>query len=220
MLQCVDILEKWQSSATATGVGAETIAAVGELTGILTSYDMEALLLAHDSIVSYVDGLQRKQSPASEPPSGPPSPTTSWKDSRVVDNIKIIRIEKTNEPLGATVRNEGDAVIIGNKRRRFVCAILYSDVFCFVSGRVVRGGAAHKSGLLHEGDEVLEVNGVEMRGKTVNEVCDILAGMQGSLTFLVLPAPINHRNNLSSRREDTTQVRRGIYPDIFSTSLY
>ncbi|XP_026829275.1 MAGUK p55 subfamily member 5 isoform X2 [Ooceraea biroi] len=178
---CVDILEKWQSSATATSVGgAETIAAVEELTGILTSYDMEALLLAHDSIVSYVDGLQRKQSSSSSPPSGPPSPTSSWKDSRVVDNIKIIRIEKTNEPLGATVRNEGDAVIIG---------------------RVVRGGAADKSGLLHEGDEVLEVNGVEMRGKTVNEVCDILAGMQGSLTFLVLPAPTSHRNNL--RREET-----------------
>ncbi|XP_072752909.1 uncharacterized protein [Anoplolepis gracilipes] len=181
---CVDILEKWQSSATSTGVGgAETIAAVEELTTILTSYDMEALLLAHDSIVSYVDGLQRKQSPSSSPPSGPPSPTSSWKDSRVVDNIKIIRIEKTNEPLGATVRNEGDAVIIG---------------------RVVRGGAADKSGLLHEGDEVLEVNGVEMRGKTVNEVCDILAGMQGSLTFLVLPAPTSPRNNL--RREDTTQI--------------
>ncbi|CAL1687940.1 unnamed protein product [Lasius platythorax] len=181
---CVDILEKWQSSSTSTGVGgAETIAAVEELTSILTSYDMEALLLAHDSIVSYVDGLQRKRSPSSSPPSGPPSPTSSWKDSRVVDNIKIIRIEKTNEPLGATVRNEGDAVIIG---------------------RVVRGGAADKSGLLHEGDEVLEVNGVEMRGKTVNEVCDILAGMQGSLTFLVLPAPTSHRNNL--RREDTTQI--------------
>jgi len=74
-----------------------------------------------------------------------------------------------------------------------------------LQGRVVRGGAADKSGLLHEGDEVLEVNGVEMRGKTVNEVCDILAGMQGSLTFLVLPAPTNHRNNL--RREETTQVR-------------
>ncbi|XP_025986113.2 uncharacterized protein LOC105199953 isoform X2 [Solenopsis invicta] len=181
---CVDILEKWQSSSTATGVGgAETIAAVEELTSILTSYDMEALLLAHDSIVSYVEGLQRKQSPSSSPPSGPPSPTSSWKDSRVVDNIKIIRIEKTNEPLGATVRNEGDAVIIG---------------------RVVRGGAADKSGLLHEGDEVLEVNGVEMRGKTVNEVCDILAGMQGSLTFLVLPAPSSPRNNL--RREETTQI--------------
>lgn len=38
---------------------------------------------------------------------------------------------------GATVRNEGDAVIIG---------------------RIVRGGAAEKSGLLHEGDEVNSIN--------------------------------------------------------------
>lgn len=129
MFQCVDILEKWQSSSTATGVGgAETIAAVEELTSILTSYDMEALLLAHDSIVSYVEGLQRKQSPSSSPPSGPPSPTSSWKDSRVVDNIKIIRIEKTNEPLGATVRNEGDAVIIGN---HIFIAYLLCDLITF-----------------------------------------------------------------------------------------
>lgn len=57
-----------------------------------------------------------------------------------------------------------------------------------VIGRVVRGGAAEKSGLLHEGDEILEVNGIEMRGKSVNDVCTILAGMSGTLTFLVVPA--------------------------------
>lgn len=65
------------------------------------------------------------------------------------------------------MRNEGDAVMIG---------------------RVVRGGAAEKTGLLHQGDEVLEVNGVAMRGKSVNEVCDILAAMNGTLTFFVVPA--------------------------------
>lgn len=71
---------------------------------------------------------------------------------------------------GATVRNEGDAVIIG---------------------RIVRGGAAEKSGLLHEGDEVLEVNGIEMRGKSVNDVCDILSGMTGTLTFLIVPQTVS-----------------------------
>jgi MAGUK p55 subfamily protein 5 len=71
---------------------------------------------------------------------------------------------------GATVRNEGDAVIIG---------------------RIVRGGAAEKSGLLHEGDEVLEVNGIEMRGKSVNDVCDILSGMTGTLTFLIVPEAVS-----------------------------
>lgn len=56
-----------------------------------------------------------------------------------------------------------------------------------IIGRVVRGGAAEKSGLLHEGDEVLEVNGIEMRGKSVNDVCDLLSGMTGTLTFLIVP---------------------------------
>ena len=39
--------------------------------------------------------------------------------------VKIVRIDKTNKPLGATVRNEGDAVIIS---------------------RIIKGGAAEKSG--------------------------------------------------------------------------
>ena len=29
-------------------------------------------------------------------------------------------------------------------------------------------------GLLHEGDEILDVNGIDMRGKNVNEVSEIL----------------------------------------------
>ncbi len=41
------------------------------------------------------------------------------------ETVNIVRIDKTNEPLGATVRNEGDAVIIS---------------------RIVKGGAAEKSG--------------------------------------------------------------------------
>jgi len=68
--------------------------------------------------------------------------------------------------LGATVKNEGEAIVVG---------------------RIIRGGTAEASGLLHEGDEILEVNEVELRGKDVNEVCDLLANMQGTLTFLVVP---------------------------------
>ena len=48
----------------------------------------------------------------------------------------MVKLEKTSEPLGATVKNEGEAVIVG---------------------RIIRGGAADRSGLLHEGDEILEV---------------------------------------------------------------
>jgi len=83
------------------------------------------------------------------------------------NNIQIININKTADPLGATVKNEGEAVIIG---------------------RIVRGGVADKSGLLHEGDELLEVNDVPMRGKTINEVSDMLATMTGNLQFVVVPS--------------------------------
>ena len=45
--------------------------------------------------------------------------------------------------------------------------------------------------------QILEVNGVELRGKDVNEVCDILGAMTGTLTFLVVPT----RHHLSSPAE-------------------
>ena len=91
---------------------------------------MEGLLYTHDRIAGLKmdsgpqfvledDALLRRLGNYSEP------------------NIKIVRIEKTSEPLGATVRNEDDAVVVG---------------------RIMRGGTAEASGLLHEGDEVLEVS--------------------------------------------------------------
>ncbi|KAH8027188.1 hypothetical protein HPB51_003630 [Rhipicephalus microplus] len=83
---------------------------------------------------------------------------------------------------GATVRNEGESVIIG---------------------RIVKGGAAEKSGLLHEGDEILEVNGIGMRGKSVNEVCDLLATMTGTLTFLIVPC---NQETIVPRTTDTGMI--------------
>ena len=81
-------------------------------------------------------------------------------------SVRVVRIEKSStEPLGATVRNEPDGSVI--------------------IGRIVKGGAAEKSGLLHEGDEILEVNGIEMKGRNVNQVCDILSDMTGTLTFVI-----------------------------------
>jgi hypothetical protein len=36
------------------------------------------------------------------------------------------------------------------------------------------GGAADRSGLIHPGDEVVEVNGIDALGKTPNDVLEIL----------------------------------------------
>ena len=57
-----------------------------------------------------------------------------------------------------------------------------------VIGRVVKGGAAERSGQLHAGDEVLEVNGLKLRGKSVHDICDTLCQMTGTLTFVIVPA--------------------------------
>lgn len=59
---------------------------------------------------------------------------------------------------GATVRNDMDSVVVS---------------------RVVKGGAAESSGLLNEGDEILEINSVPIRGKHVNEVHDLLVRSTG-----------------------------------------
>uniref|UniRef100_A0A3Q3VX63 Protein PALS1 n=1 Tax=Mola mola TaxID=94237 RepID=A0A3Q3VX63_MOLML len=116
---------------------------------------MESLLLAHDSIA------EREMQPESLPTQG--ETLTQWGG----ETVKIIRIEKAQDiPLGATVRNEMDSVVIS---------------------RIVRGGAAERSGLLSEGDEILEINGIEIRGKDVNQVFDILADMHGLLTFVLIP---------------------------------
>ncbi|XP_021704372.1 MAGUK p55 subfamily member 5-A isoform X3 [Aedes aegypti] len=181
-----------------------------ELCDLLSTYEMEGLLLAHDRIASTTDrspayGVSAvSQNPAvplplnnntmtSATPVKPTSVLPSIPNNTSLvnnnnnniakrepmsvplgvlrdgsqDHIRIIQIEKSSEPLGATIRNEGEAVVIG---------------------RVVRGGAAEKSGLLHEGDELLEVNGIEMRGKSINDVCTLLSAMTGTLTFLVVPA--------------------------------
>ena len=57
---------------------------------------------------------------------------------------------------GATVRNDGESVIIS---------------------RIVKGGTAEKSGLLHEGDEILDINGIDMKGKDINDVSEMLVSM-------------------------------------------
>ncbi|CAM9198009.1 unnamed protein product, partial [Lampetra planeri] len=78
--------------------------------------------------------------------------------------------------------------------------VLRNDVDSVVVSRVVKGGVAERSGLLSEGDEILEINGISLRGKHVNEVHDLLQQMHGTLTFLLIPSsqikPAPHRQTV------------------------
>ncbi|XP_035465278.1 protein PALS1 [Scophthalmus maximus] len=127
-----------------------------ELNSLLSDTHIQSLLLAHDSIA------ETEMQPEPLPAQG--ETLTQWGG----ETVKIVRIEKAQDiPLGATVRNEMESVVIS---------------------RIVRGGAAERSGLLSEGDEILEINGIEIRGKDVNQVFDILADMHGLLTFVLIPS--------------------------------
>ncbi|XP_075723369.1 MAGUK p55 family member stardust isoform X3 [Rhipicephalus microplus] len=151
-----------------------------QLQDFLSRLDVDGLLLSHDRIAARCGASPRL---AHSPPGpGGAHEALDRASHYSEDSIKIVHIDKTNEPLGATVRNEGESVIIG---------------------RIVKGGAAEKSGLLHEGDEILEVNGIGMRGKSVNEVCDLLATMTGTLTFLIVPC---NQETIVPRTTDTGMI--------------
>lgn len=52
-----------------------------------------------------------------------------------------------------------------------------------IVGRVVKGGVAERSHLLREGDELIEANGHDLRGRSVTEVCDILVSFTNIQNF-------------------------------------
>uniref|UniRef100_A0A4W6G7X8 MAGUK p55 scaffold protein 7a n=1 Tax=Lates calcarifer TaxID=8187 RepID=A0A4W6G7X8_LATCA len=112
------------------------------------------LLTVHDTVA-------RK----SYDPELPPLPEDIDDDE---DSVKIIRLVKNKEPLGATIR-----------RDEHTGAILVA--------RIMRGGAADRSGLIHVGDELKEVNGIPVDDKKPEEIIRILAQSQGAITFKVVP---------------------------------
>ncbi|XP_062302306.1 MAGUK p55 subfamily member 4-like isoform X1 [Osmerus eperlanus] len=53
--------------------------------------------------------------------------------------------------------------------------------------RVIHGGLADRSGLLHAGDRIIEVNGYPVEGLDPEHVIQILAQSQGTIMFKVVP---------------------------------
>ncbi|XP_030688181.1 MAGUK p55 subfamily member 7 isoform X3 [Globicephala melas] len=85
------------------------------------------------------------------------------------DSVKIIRLVKNREPLGATIKKDEPTGAV-------------------VVARIMRGGAADRSGLIHVGDELREVNGIPVEDKSPEEIIQILAQSQGAITFKIIPS--------------------------------
>ncbi|XP_075894837.1 MAGUK p55 subfamily member 3 isoform X2 [Nelusetta ayraudi] len=128
-----------------------------ELLHLLTSPHLKAVLSVHDTVA------QKNFDPVL-----PPLPD-DLEDELEEESVKIVRLVKNKEPLGATIRRDDatGAVIVA---------------------RIMRGGAADRSGLVHVGDELREVNGVSVIHKRPDEISQLLSQSQGSITLKIIPA--------------------------------
>ncbi|XP_023805682.1 MAGUK p55 subfamily member 7 isoform X2 [Oryzias latipes] len=125
-----------------------------ELQKILTKPHMKCLLSVHDTVALKCYD-----------PELPPLPE-DYDDEE--DSVKIIRLVKNKEPLGATIRRDEHTGAI-------------------VVARIMRGGPAARSGLIHVGDELKEVNGIPVEDKKPEEIIRILAQSEGAITFKLVP---------------------------------
>uniref|UniRef100_A0A5F8GDA4 MAGUK p55 subfamily member 3 n=1 Tax=Monodelphis domestica TaxID=13616 RepID=A0A5F8GDA4_MONDO len=128
-----------------------------ELLQLLSTPHLRAVLMVHDTVA------QKNFDPVL-----PPLPENIEEDFNE-ESVKIVRLVKNKEPLGATIRRDehSGAVIVA---------------------RIMRGGAADRSGLVHVGDELREVNGIVVLHKRPDEISQILAQSQGSITLKIIPA--------------------------------
>lgn len=60
----------------------------------------------------------------------------------------------------------------------------------------MQGGLAESTGLLAVNDEVLEVNGIEVTGKSLDQVTDMMVANSSNLIITV--KPVNQTNTLAS----------------------
>ncbi|XP_005468979.1 MAGUK p55 subfamily member 3 isoform X3 [Oreochromis niloticus] len=144
-----DVAEELQSGSMSTEEK--------ELLNLLLSPHLKAVLSVHDTVA------QKNFDPVL-----PPLPD-DFEDDLEEESVKIVRLVKNKEPLGATIRRDEatGAVIVA---------------------RIMRGGAADRSGLVHVGDELREVNGVSVIHKRPDEISQLLSQSQGSITLKIIPA--------------------------------
>ena len=53
--------------------------------------------------------------------------------------------------------------------------------------------------LLVAGDEILEINGVEVRNKSVDDVVELMASVNGTVTFLIVPGQETANGGVSEK---------------------
>ncbi|XP_054476638.1 partitioning defective 6 homolog alpha [Anoplopoma fimbria] len=111
-----------------------------------------------------------------------------------------VRLHKhgTHKPLGFYIR-DGVSVRVTPQGVEKVPGVFIS--------RLVRGGLAESTGLLGVNDEILEVNGIDVAGKSLDQVTDMMVANSHNLIVTVKPA--NQRNNVVHRGSKTSMGNFG-----------
>ncbi|XP_034033175.1 partitioning defective 6 homolog alpha [Thalassophryne amazonica] len=111
-----------------------------------------------------------------------------------------VRLHKhgTKKPLGFYIR-DGVSVRVTQQGVEKVPGVFIS--------RLVRGGLAESTGLLGVNDEILEVNGIDVAGKSLDQVTDMMVANSHNLIVTVKPA--NQRNNVMHRGSKTSMGNTG-----------
>ncbi|KAK6311527.1 hypothetical protein J4Q44_G00171910 [Coregonus suidteri] len=148
-----------------------------ELLQLLTSPHLKAVLSVHDTVA------QKNFDPVL-----PPLPD-DFEDELEEESVKIVRLVKNKEPLGATIRRDETTGSV-------------------IVARIMRGGAADRSGLVHVGDELREVNGISIIHKRPDEISQLLSQSQGSITLKIIPA-IKEEDRLKESKEAGLPFKRG-----------
>ncbi|XP_061648822.1 MAGUK p55 subfamily member 4-like isoform X2 [Phyllopteryx taeniolatus] len=125
-----------------------------ELQILLSSPHMKALLSCHDAVAQADFG-----------PVMAPLPDVLPEDEEAV---RIVRLVKKEQTLGATIRKDKET----------------GEIFI---ARVIPGGLADRSGLLHPGDLLVEVDGKPLVGLEPEQVIQILMRSEGTILFKVVP---------------------------------
>ena len=95
-----------------------------------------------------------------------------------VRRVKLLK-QSTDRPLGFYIR-DGTSVRVTPYGLEKVSGIFIS--------RLVPGGLAEGTGLLSVNDEILEVNGIEVLGKSLDQVTDMMVANSQNLIITVKPA--------------------------------
>merc|ERR1719438_64392 len=137
---------------------------VKELYQLLRSPHLQSLLSCHDVVAS------REFQPKLE--------NVPFEVDEDEETVKIVQLVKSQDTL-AGAKNAEPIVGATIKAEDSTGRILIA--------RVMHGGAADRSGLISVGDEVIEVNGVHVEGKTPNDVLRILQMAENTITFKLIP---------------------------------